>query len=601
MRKLNEPQYRDGIRQCPYINQQEAHDLFAQYDERRINLNLFEKVQNGKLQWYALLHRSEEGKSVDLSKSTYATRMVSIHSSQGDGRRLVLTIELSEERLLPFSKKRKNLVYDSLLNVSISRAISAQVIVLERKSDDITRCFRNYYHDPMDWDKKMEFILKIPLVFPIRYPLYNDYGNDEDIQWCQQLFDMDDLSGKPKDTIIEYNDHEIRDATYNFVWMLLIYMDSLHRGKDHQQETVFNKIAQLPIRLMSRGEYWRELSDSYTEDKPLTCIPSYTKDKPLTCIPLLRYKGKEKLCEHLCRDMETIKGNVFGRLHESWTLGSNIEEYTPIQYVMLWYIYCIFTLRTRSPIRMDTLLTIYAAYKDLSPQSDEYRRHYDRIKCAHRSFEEVNTILGAKKGRWNTFHQATLGTKDGDLPENIKCRITLPYVFTDETDVTICSIIPSIDELHLDKLSTDYSIRGLFVNQPWSDSDKNDNKERFDHKQIRFVFVPIEGDNHPVYKEWNDGVRKRIIPVLRSYLEKQFESYHDQIIDFCRKYRGTAKDRYEKQASDNKTVDYVKEVLKKASRQFREGVSDSIILKDLRDSLITELEEFMDDFQYKIL
>ena len=64
---------------------------------------------------YVVFHKSEEGKSINLAESERATRFVSIHSSKGDGRKVVFVLGLSEDALKVYSYD-KNLIYESMLS-----------------------------------------------------------------------------------------------------------------------------------------------------------------------------------------------------------------------------------------------------------------------------------------------------------------------------------------------------------------------------------------------------------------------------------------------------------------------------------------------------
>jgi ATP-dependent exoDNAse (exonuclease V) beta subunit len=59
---------------------------------------------------YAIFHKSEEGNSINLADSENSTRIVSIHTSKGDGRNVVFVIGLDEGSLLKFSNEKNNLV-----------------------------------------------------------------------------------------------------------------------------------------------------------------------------------------------------------------------------------------------------------------------------------------------------------------------------------------------------------------------------------------------------------------------------------------------------------------------------------------------------------
>jgi ATP-dependent exoDNAse (exonuclease V) beta subunit len=55
------------------------------------------KNKNDTFIRYAIFHKSEEGSSIQLSESEEATRLVSIHTSKGDGRNVVFVIGLTEQ------------------------------------------------------------------------------------------------------------------------------------------------------------------------------------------------------------------------------------------------------------------------------------------------------------------------------------------------------------------------------------------------------------------------------------------------------------------------------------------------------------------------
>ena len=70
-----------------------------------------EQKNNDSFTRYAIFHKSEQGTSINLSESEKSTRIVSIHSSKGDGRKVVFVIGLNESALKKFSGESENLVY----------------------------------------------------------------------------------------------------------------------------------------------------------------------------------------------------------------------------------------------------------------------------------------------------------------------------------------------------------------------------------------------------------------------------------------------------------------------------------------------------------
>jgi hypothetical protein len=85
------------------------------------------------------LHRSVEGQTINLKESEKATRILSIHTSKGNGCEVVFLLGCTEQALRIFSKQSGNLVYDSLLHVAITRQKKSLYIGLDNDYDDIYR------------------------------------------------------------------------------------------------------------------------------------------------------------------------------------------------------------------------------------------------------------------------------------------------------------------------------------------------------------------------------------------------------------------------------------------------------------------------------
>lgn len=94
-------------------------------------------------QHYSFFHKSEVGNSIDLRESDECTRIVSVHSAKGDGRPVAFVIGLSESALRVYSNKTNDLVYNSILNVALTRMEEQLYVRLEPTGDDFhRRCAR---------------------------------------------------------------------------------------------------------------------------------------------------------------------------------------------------------------------------------------------------------------------------------------------------------------------------------------------------------------------------------------------------------------------------------------------------------------------------
>jgi hypothetical protein len=87
---------------------------------------------------YAVFHKSQDGCSIKTEESEYATRMVSIHTSKGDGRKVVFVVGVTESILKCFSGSI-NLIYESMLHVAITRQKKTLYFVVNENNDNIHR------------------------------------------------------------------------------------------------------------------------------------------------------------------------------------------------------------------------------------------------------------------------------------------------------------------------------------------------------------------------------------------------------------------------------------------------------------------------------
>ena len=86
--------------------------------------------------------------------------MVSIHTSKGDGRNVVFVIGIDENSLKRFSNESNNLVYDSLIHVSLTRMKKKLYVRFVNNGDDISKKFSKFICDK-DIDSDIRPIISI--------------------------------------------------------------------------------------------------------------------------------------------------------------------------------------------------------------------------------------------------------------------------------------------------------------------------------------------------------------------------------------------------------------------------------------------------------
>ena len=125
----------------PYTNKNPLVD----YLNNEIRTYWNKKYNDFNYNKYSVFHKSDTGSSIDLSESDEATRIVSIHSSKGDGRPVVFLIGINESVLKLFSYETNNLIYDSLFHVALTRMKKKLYIRFEENNDDIHHKIMKYF------------------------------------------------------------------------------------------------------------------------------------------------------------------------------------------------------------------------------------------------------------------------------------------------------------------------------------------------------------------------------------------------------------------------------------------------------------------------
>lgn len=125
-----------------------THNPLVDALETAINIYWNSKYNTNIFTRYAVFHKSEEGTSINLNDSSQSTRIVSIHTSKGDGRNVVFVTGMCESSIKRFCKdessKDYDLIYDSLIHVALTRMKKKVYVRIIKNNDDIHTKFIKY-------------------------------------------------------------------------------------------------------------------------------------------------------------------------------------------------------------------------------------------------------------------------------------------------------------------------------------------------------------------------------------------------------------------------------------------------------------------------
>jgi hypothetical protein len=547
IKKLDDTSYREFMLKSSYKDN--AVKFFKMFDSEKDKKKIYKRQYQNigeQYRWMAFFHRSEGGNPINTSDSDNATRMVSIHAAQGDGRRLVFTCQLSESALKKFSNGKKNLIYDSLLNVACSRAKSKLIMALQiGYSDDVIDKFKPYFTPQQSSNIVPK--LSITSLFYIRNPLYESYGKITDKEWIQSMFNVDNKSNYKHD-IIEYEHHVIRKCTFHLTLTLCIYSKEISKINNPQIFTVLRKIYNLEIKQVDISEYYKILNDN----------------DELSCIPLILYNGKDEICNAIFDLCLNVKRDILSKVQDHKNI--DIKDINPLQCVLLWYMIEIFEKKKYSLLKMNTLIDIYW-YCSFKCSSD-LTKHYKCIDRASAVFDEIRKNLPMDDdSRWNFNHKISLGKRDGTYPKNFKCRLEIPFIYTTDNYCIAIHILPNMSSLRIDEMATLVSYAGLFMSQPFQNNNNTykisgKNKDRFDGKQIQIYISSIEESDKKIQVfNWEDlkKYRDNMINVLCDYVFQVCFSQHENIMEFIKYYKDRSHNEFETQCRKSEYVNYMLE------------------------------------------
>jgi len=442
--------------------------------------------------WFAYLHRSDEGRPVDTTLSEWASRGTSIHSAQGDGRRLVYVIGLSESALKCFSRGRRDVLeYESLWTVLMSRAKHRLRIFVERKYDDAWVRLKPFMSEATQMEVAPTFRLGTRPDLQ-RIDLGNDYGSEDansfrfrDMQEAVVLAveaaqqssvsdeHVDGFVSAPQ--MVEDLHHDIRMAIYHFAFLARMLRDEAASSRKRQICTILSKASKLECRrCTSARDYHQGLRGIIDKEEcqKLEFFPVLEDPRmPDACRKFERYVEKAKEAMKLllgdpedCIDLDDTGMLVFYHL---------LDIFTRFQY---------------AHSKIDMIYDLLDAPR--SRHDEGLRPHYaDVMEAARRAANELvsDSRISGETREWKLNHQLQLHTGDGGQP--LRPRFNVPFLGFTENAAVVVLLTPRLDASNITKIAGHAIATALLLEHP---VDKDVNRVRSCAEHWLCV-APLEG------------------------------------------------------------------------------------------------------------
>ena len=494
---------------------------------------------------YAVFHKSQDGTSINMNDSIHATRMVSIHSSKGDGRPVVFVIGVTESALRLFSQVSNNLIYDSLLHVAITRQKEKLYFRLEANGDDIHHKILNSGVPNIISASNSEFNYMSNMI------KHSDISKDI----CDFVFDpfyeklisVNMPTELPEQSenklLIDMSDHNIRYASIEMnVW--IHHFNHAYRTKSDtkkQFSAILYELTQSKIQQVEKLKDYIEILVKNTERTD--------GKKSQKCIPVMKYQERTDNLdyERYYQIIKTIMNNILRKI--SFVGKRELDYFCPIESVVLFYMIECIENGKKQQITIDNLYntihiysnvfsnsrghehcgcnTIFTIKKNLSEgekKTQEYLfNHYDRLAHIADVLNNFNTIY--PNVNWLYSHKVYLGNGENNS-KNADFVLYKEYrmIGYDVDRVYVINIKPQFNDLNKNEFLIDSILDTYLVSNTSSEN------ERFNNKEV--ISCVLSMNRNEIYKiNWTDTVRNNlgfIKSTLYDILNRRYQNKHIQ-------------------------------------------------------------------------
>jgi hypothetical protein len=573
----------------PFTSSNELVDAI----ETAVTMYWNNKYKNNEYERYAIFHKSDTGTSINLAESENSTRIVSIHTSKGDGRPVVFVIGLNERSLLRFSKENNNLLYESLIHVALTRMKKKLYIRYDNTSDDI-------YHRLMKYINTESVELQINK--NVKYKNIISLVNDSDyeqlkihvINKLEYIFDIKDKQ------LIDMQHHKIRYITMSIQFYIKIIrnkqMNDRENLKTDQIYTILNKIHKCEVcKVYKWKEYYQQLNKNKNID---------TKDSEKR-IAILKLSDEGNMYgiyfQIICDYIDKVK-LIIKRIID----GNNIII-CPMESIILFYMMEIFQNGNQTNITINELYYIVHIYytsfnhscighndclckRKFLHQSNEDNKLTQYLLSHYQTLCSINKIYDVflKKYthlKWNKDKMFKYNGKTNKIFMYLKCEL----IGYDDENVYIIYIKPQLNEININEVF----VKSIFDTYLLYKSEDEDVK----NKNIKIIIFTSDKDH---YIEYEMNVKDNMIlldDILYDKICKYFQGYNNNIYNYYTYIKNKEQNIVDGNITNSMFI--IKTIINTLNTKEKKDIIPEYIF-DFLKNIKTKIEDDMDDEDDKI-
>tara|TARA_Y100000389_G_C17471304_1_gene531414 strand:- start:4499 stop:7894 length:3396 start_codon:yes stop_codon:yes gene_type:complete len=486
--------------------------------ETKLNEFWLKKYTDNNIDYhqYAVLHKHEEGQIIDTSKSTDASRIMSIRSSKGDGRKVVFILNCTEALLKMVSNNEKNIMYESHFHVALTRAIDKMYFGLQTNNDDIHKRFANIY-------EYVEYIPKISKKLTIDQ--ISTYINKENImkelsKYIDPLKEQENTNTNTN--IIDWEYHCIgRSVYYNYaLFEIFKYNNENDLFKNSQIKTVLDIISKKNIIKLKPKKFYKYININIDSD--------------LNEIPLCDFSHKPIYQEYCNKIIAIIK--YIQRKYKKDCL--SIGNLSPLESTILIYVIDIFQNKKFHEITPSNIYNIYNSFQkenEIEKLIKESKKMKNIMKdLMEKIFEKDNII-------WNIEHLIHYNTNIESIKLYNRFNIighnkyTVSHIIF-QTDFNVLNYWDTIIKIILER---------FLIKNANSNENEINNKSRFSNKEIVTYLLVLKKNKYEIFNwDFEDKISDELKIICKDAFIKYFSNYNKELFNYCKCIKNN-KDKWE--------------------------------------------------------
>jgi hypothetical protein len=529
------------------------------------------KENTCKYRQWSVFHKSEEGSSIDLEESMDATRIVSIHSSKGDGRPVVFVMDVVEPVLVKYSDGAKNLVYESLLHVALTRAKERMYIrYVPGNMCDISQRFAAYEGGHHTY-------------------AYSLHGLSYSVDIDELIHNKEDVFERfrsnlafpelPEETfedkkVLDMKHHIARGLTHHY--MTLLCVADTFDNSDQNIVRILEDIRHYKVEVCERARYFQ-----YIQKKKRTASGKYTSDMcELNTIPILRYKS-------FGGDYSTYLEQILKQIARIQTIPRDqlLKKLGTLGMLVLGHLIALYNHGNFTNFPITDLYDLVHLFSRLTPEEK------DAFKQFH--YEKLNSIQNRVMSLYDEYPNMKFAIENPvhykGACDEFGIRHTFSMIGRDKHTVVLCLIQPQLHTLNLHQTVLSAAFYTHLARNA-TKSESNGHRFDFHNKRIRVCVLAFDQD--PVYIDLSEGdlpFRDTLRDELRAHLQRS----HERVSDTLRRFQNPVVD-LRNLLPQMKKDGYIKRYLTTVEDHIQYADSPALCWKDVMTNLESQLDKRLD-------